>query len=243
MYTADELGHHSALQWHHNERDGVSNHRQPRDCLFDRLFRRKSKETSKPRVTGLYEWNSPVTGEFPAQRASNAETVSIWWRHHVLADVLAPGPCFNMNTIFSCMNISVIKRRRSWDRLIFIIRIPILIRRHLKSETPPGGARPSTGTFLLTEKLSSTFLFYVSGHNSKWLSRSCVISVICDILSVGSNMPFPPTMKPRSSDDSATCIAPKFHGGFHNIATEPSFKFQSDTIILQWMVRNFLRSL
>ena len=25
---------------------------------------------------------SPVTGEFHAQRASNAENVSIWWRHH-----------------------------------------------------------------------------------------------------------------------------------------------------------------
>ena len=27
------------------------------------------------------------TGEFPAQRASNAENVSIWWRHHVLFDM------------------------------------------------------------------------------------------------------------------------------------------------------------
>ena len=27
---------------------------------------------------------SPVTGEFPAQMASNAESVSIWWRHHDL---------------------------------------------------------------------------------------------------------------------------------------------------------------
>ena len=26
----------------------------------------------------------PGTGEFPAQRASNAEKVSIWWRHHEL---------------------------------------------------------------------------------------------------------------------------------------------------------------
>ena len=26
--------------------------------------------------------NSLVTGEFPAQKASNAENVSIWWRHH-----------------------------------------------------------------------------------------------------------------------------------------------------------------
>ena len=33
-------------------------------------------------VIGLYEWNSLVTGEFPSQRASNAENVSIWWRHH-----------------------------------------------------------------------------------------------------------------------------------------------------------------
>ena len=24
-----------------------------------------------------------ITGEFPAQRASNADNVSIWWRHHV----------------------------------------------------------------------------------------------------------------------------------------------------------------
>ena len=26
--------------------------------------------------------NSPVTGEFPAQMASNAENFSLWWRHH-----------------------------------------------------------------------------------------------------------------------------------------------------------------
>ena len=41
------------------------------------------KKTSKLRVTGLCAGNSPVTGEFPAQMASKAENVSIWWRHHV----------------------------------------------------------------------------------------------------------------------------------------------------------------
>ena len=71
-----------SLQWRHNGLDGVSNH-QPHDCLLNRLFRRRSKKTAKPRVTGLCEGNSPVPGEFPAQRASNAENVSIWWRHHV----------------------------------------------------------------------------------------------------------------------------------------------------------------
>ena len=65
----------------HNGRSGVSNH-QPRDSLLNRLFRRRSKKISKLRVTGLYEGNSPGTGEFPAQRPSNAENVSIWWRHH-----------------------------------------------------------------------------------------------------------------------------------------------------------------
>ena len=46
------------------------------------FFRRRSKKTSKLRVSGLCGGNSPVTGEFPAQRASDAGNVSIWWRHH-----------------------------------------------------------------------------------------------------------------------------------------------------------------
>ena len=54
------------------------------DCFLNRLFRRRSKKTSKLRVTGLCAENSPGTGEFPAQMASNAGNVSIWWRHHVV---------------------------------------------------------------------------------------------------------------------------------------------------------------
>ena len=70
-----------ALQWRHNGRDSVSNH-QPREYSLSRLNMRWSKKTSKLRVTGLCAGNSPETGEFPAQRASNAENVFIWWRHH-----------------------------------------------------------------------------------------------------------------------------------------------------------------
>ena len=70
-----------SLQWRHNGRDRVSNH-QPRDCLLNRLFRRKSTKTSKLRVTGLCAGNSPGTGELCAQMTSYAENVSIWWRHH-----------------------------------------------------------------------------------------------------------------------------------------------------------------
>ena len=55
------------LQWRHIGPDGVSNH-QRIDRALRRLFRHRSKKTSKLRVTGLCEGNSPVTGEFPAQR-------------------------------------------------------------------------------------------------------------------------------------------------------------------------------
>ena len=79
------LGNHynpvTTLRWRYNERDIVSNH-QPHDCVLNRLFRRRSKKTSKLRVTGLCAGNSPGISKFPAQMASNAENVSIWWRHH-----------------------------------------------------------------------------------------------------------------------------------------------------------------
>ena len=77
-------GQVNPLQWRHKWRDGVSNH-QPHDCLLNRLFKRRSKKTSKLRVTGLCAGNSPGTGEFAAQMASNAENVSIWWRHHLIS--------------------------------------------------------------------------------------------------------------------------------------------------------------
>ena len=71
------------LRWRHNGGDSVSNH-QPYDCLLNRLWRRKWKETSKLRVTGLCAGNSLGPSEFPTQMASNPENVSIWWRHHGL---------------------------------------------------------------------------------------------------------------------------------------------------------------
>ena len=65
---------HITLQWSHNKRNS----------LLSRLFSRRSKKTSKLRVTGFCAGKSPRTVEFPAQMASYAENVSIWWRHHEL---------------------------------------------------------------------------------------------------------------------------------------------------------------
>ena len=71
-----------ALHWRHNYHDGVSNH-QLHGCLLNRLFRRRSKKASckAPRHWSL-SGEFTGTGEFHAQRASYAENVSIWWRHH-----------------------------------------------------------------------------------------------------------------------------------------------------------------
>ena len=48
----------TSLHWRHNDHDGFSNH-QPHGCLRNRLFRRRSKKTSKLCVTGLCVGNSP----------------------------------------------------------------------------------------------------------------------------------------------------------------------------------------
>ena len=51
--------------------------------LFAQLFVRAQ---IKENIKAPCHWNLwrefTVTGEFPAQQASNAENVSIWWRHH-----------------------------------------------------------------------------------------------------------------------------------------------------------------
>ena len=60
------------------------------------------QKKSKFRVTGLW---GEFTGEFPAQKASKAQNVSIWWRHHETAidgtvqkylAMSLPGPRFNI---------------------------------------------------------------------------------------------------------------------------------------------------
>ena len=80
-YYPDSRWYIYTLQWRHNGRNGVSNH-QPHHCLLNLLFRRRTNKTSKLRVTGHCEGNSPVSSECPPQMAGNALYVSIWWRNH-----------------------------------------------------------------------------------------------------------------------------------------------------------------
>ena len=75
------IGFRIPLQWRYSECNGVSNH-QRLDCFLNRWLKHISKKTTKLRVTGLCAKNPPVAGGFPSLRTSNAENVSILWRHH-----------------------------------------------------------------------------------------------------------------------------------------------------------------
>ena len=67
------------LQWRNNEFSGITNVSIFYSTVCSGADQRKHQKVC---VTGLCEGNSPVTGEFPTQRASNVENVSIWWLHH-----------------------------------------------------------------------------------------------------------------------------------------------------------------
>ena len=71
----------TSLQWRHNERDGISNHRRV-DCLP--FVQAQIKENIK----ASHRW--PLWEEFtgdrwlPCTKTSNAENVPIWWHHYVI---------------------------------------------------------------------------------------------------------------------------------------------------------------
>ena len=74
------------LQWRHNESDYISNHR----CLhcFSTVGpgadqRKDQSSASLASVRGVHRWRV----NYPPKKASNAENVSIWWRHHVVLDI------------------------------------------------------------------------------------------------------------------------------------------------------------
>ena len=77
------------LRWHQNGRDSVSNH-QLHGCLFNRLFRRRSKKTSKLRVTGLCLGNSPGPVNSPHKgqlRGKCFHLMTSSWNNFVCSDI------------------------------------------------------------------------------------------------------------------------------------------------------------
>ena len=79
-----------------------------------RFIQAQIKETSTLCVIGLCEGNSPVTGEFPAQKASNAENVSVWWRHHIINKYCLCQPAVHLQGLYSVSG-KTSYRKISWS--------------------------------------------------------------------------------------------------------------------------------
>ena len=123
----------------------------PRCIVYSR---RISKKTSTLPVTGLCEGNSPLTGEFPAQRASYAANVSIWWRHHGYVcpqrKKLCNLECFVYLNCDSCRSLSCLIQERWYCRCIFYeweITLCLELRLCLGwfNSSPPGQNRSQCG--------------------------------------------------------------------------------------------------
>ena len=91
--------------------------------LFNRLFRRRSKKTSELRVTGLCKGTSPVTGEFPAQRASNADKVLIWRRDVIMLFFTSFSSWLMQIKILQNYEIMKVRRIMIWS-IIIVSSIP-----------------------------------------------------------------------------------------------------------------------
>ena len=75
--------------------------------LFTQSFvQAQIKQTSKPRATGLWEGNSPVTGELPAH-------VSIWWSYHGRPNIFE-SKWFSLSCLFSAKPVSLPVLARGW---------------------------------------------------------------------------------------------------------------------------------
>ena len=89
--------YHKALQWRHNEHDGVSNH-QHLDRLLSCLFRHTSKKTSKHCITGFaretHQWlvNSPHKGPVTWNKFPFDDVTMIAQKYKLLQAFHANGP-------------------------------------------------------------------------------------------------------------------------------------------------------
>ena len=130
------------------------------------------KGTSKSALLALCEGNSPVTGEFTAQRASNAEKASIWWRHHEcrsFGDLFFLSLNKSLNKLSSAQWFDILARQKKYHKklcinmTVFIVPLSQL------------GARKSSGTlvtkFTSRKRMECTWKCYryYRSHGSHFL--------------------------------------------------------------------------
>ena len=82
-----ELNKHSSCMHHYNDviMGAIASQITSLTIVYSAVYSDADQRKHESSASlAFVRWISSVTGEFPAQMASNAENVSIWWRHHVL---------------------------------------------------------------------------------------------------------------------------------------------------------------
>ena len=114
-----------SLQWRHNEHDGVSN-----TCLTIVYSTAYScaDQRKQPSSASL----AFVRGIIPITRVSNAENISIWWRHHVRSwsfDCPPPFECYTMGpkaSLISVLNVANFMEI-GWHQQVGIVCVHVVI--------------------------------------------------------------------------------------------------------------------
>ena len=116
------------------------------------------KKTLKLRVTGLWEGNSQVTGEFHSQRSSYAEKVSIWWRHHVSEHSTINAKRVNTNSAHEYQH---------WYQIIIVITLitPSLFPNYYERHRDLFTGLDHTNTLIITEMLTFGVNWCVCNHH------------------------------------------------------------------------------
>ena len=105
LHVRHGVWNHGPLEWCHNERDDIWNHRRL-DYLLSRLFRRRSKKTSTLQVTGLCEGKYTIWWRLHATQATNCSHESSDYQRMkpqssaftVLCEGQQYGQCFDVMT-------------------------------------------------------------------------------------------------------------------------------------------------
>ena len=147
--------------------------------VYSTVYSDADKKTSKLRVTGLCAWNSPGTGEFHAQMASNAENVSIWWRRHVNSGTRWQQS--NLHNVWLCEKL--INVGNSFERIIAFVSHPIIgIVRQLSLATFTCAQVADTMLYVIfngnTLKLKSREISLAHNLLLTWISKKRLILLI-----------------------------------------------------------------
>ena len=89
-----------------------------------------------PKISHVTQKAKSKTEPFQNATKQNVRTVQMFLVIHWY------GPRLNIKTVFPMYGIPMLKIRRSQDRLIYKIGVPLLVRRHLYVDTPPTPTPP-----------------------------------------------------------------------------------------------------